>query len=350
VQLTVLTPKSTERGQTLPIWTFAILTALSLMFFSLNYANTLRWQIRAQNAADAAATMALSVQATQWNKITTILYAADVEEWRIRHLLQAMYDAAKLNGGCATQPTCLKIYQQLQPQYFKAVNRYTTDIQMLQAVSSIGSASQASDATTVIQRLKETCTNDPLPMADCAFTYHVIDYSHRTTTEQAGKDGLSYQLGGFSSPQDSTPVADWEPAQMEIATCATVQPLVNFGIFGQTSQPFTVIGRAAATNVTQTSEWFFPGITTNPNSKSLFQSAENYDTTDDTFASSSSPRDWYETNYPAIDYTALKYPIDNYYGNFVADDFEVMVCWWASVPTKPYTVNLPSQGTLCTQS
>jgi hypothetical protein len=341
-------PTNGERGQTLPIWTLAITTALTLMFFALNYANTIRWQIRAQNAADAAGTAALSVQATQWNKMMTVLYAADVEEWRIRHILEALIDVANSSGGCKGTGTCLKLYAALVPQYYKAVNRYTTDVGLLQSMSSISQASQASDATKVIQSLKATC-GSALELADCAFTYHIVNYGYRTTTEQAEKDAFSLQLGGFSSPS-SVPVAAWEPAQIEIATCATVQPMFTFSVFGVGPQPFTVIGRAAATNVTETSEWFAPGVTQNPgNANAFFQPAENYDPADDTFASSASPRDWYETNYPAINYQAYVAPIDNYTG-FSADDFEIMVCWWAAIPAKPYTTTKLTSQIACAQS
>jgi hypothetical protein len=338
-----------ERGQTLPIWTLAVLTALTLMFLSLNYANTIRWQVRAQNAADAAATAALTVQATQWNKMTAVLYAADIEEWRIRHVLQGMIDAGNGNGGCSLSGgTCLAIYGSLKAQYNRAVNRYTTDVQMLASMASYGLSAQSADATKIIQKLNATC-GSPLVLADCSFTYHIIDYSYRTTTEQAGKDAFYLQLGGFTSPQDSTPVADWEPAQLEIATCATIQPLINFSIFGFGPKPFTVIGRSAATNVTETAEWFAPGVTQNPaNGNAFFQPAENYNPTYDTFTSSASPRDWYQTTYPAIDYTA--YPSVNNYNGPIDSDFEVMAVWWAAIPELPYTTAPQNQKTLCTQT
>jgi hypothetical protein len=342
-------PSHAERGQTLPIWTFSVLTALTLMFFSLNYANVIRWQVRAQNAADAAATAALTVQATEWNKITSILYASDVEEWRMRHLMQGMIDASNGNGGCnKSGGSCLAIYTALRTQYIKAVNRYTTEVQMLQSLAPNGQTSQSADATKIVQDLKASCTSS-LPVADCSFSYHIINYSYRVTTEQAGKDAFYYQLGGFTSPQDTTPVVDWEPAQIEISTCATVQPIVTFSVFGLAPQATRVIGRAAATNVTETAEWFVPGVIQNPaNNNADFQVAENYDTTDDTFAGSASPRDWYETNYPAINYTA--YPSVNNYNGIVTEDFGIMAVWWSAIPELPFTTAGQSADGLCTQT
>jgi hypothetical protein len=342
-------PRHAERGQTLPIWTFAILTAMTLMFFSLNYANTIRWQVRAQNAADAAATAALSIQATQWNKMTALLYATDIEEWRMRSLIQGMIDASNGNGGCnKASGGCLLLYNAMQQQYDKSVARYTTGIQTLQSMATNGESSQSADATKVIQALKASCKTT-FAVADCPFTYHIINYGYRATTEQAGKDAFYLQLGGFNSPQDTTPVADWEPAQIEIATCATVPPIFNFSFLGPAPAPTNVIGRAAATNITQTSEWFFPGVTQNPaNNSALFQPAENYDSTDDTFASSASPRDWYETTYPAINYTA--YPSVNNYNGVVTGDFEVMAVWWAAIPELPYTTVTQNPTLLCSQT
>jgi hypothetical protein len=219
---------------------------------------------------------------------------------------------------------------------------------MLQAFSTPDTTSQSADATKVIKELAATCSS-PKPLADCSFTYHLIDYSYRTTTEQAGKDAFYVQLGGFTSPEDTTPIANWEPAQIEIATCATVQPLINFSIFGYGPKPFTVIGRAAATNVTETSEWFMPGQLVNPASSTnaMFQTAENYDPTDDTF-SAALPRDTYETNFPGIRYTA--YTSYQQYQGTPNDDFEIMVCWWAAIPALPYVTASQSQTTLCTQT
>src|SRR5580704_7977838 len=78
-----------QRGQTLPVWAFGILTVLTLIAFAISYGSMVLWQIRAQNAADAAAQGLLSVQATQWNETTALLTAAAVEEYRIRAIMQA---------------------------------------------------------------------------------------------------------------------------------------------------------------------------------------------------------------------------------------------------------------------
>ncbi|MDB5026331.1 MAG: hypothetical protein JWO66_20, partial [Candidatus Eremiobacteraeota bacterium] len=63
--------REAQRGQTLPFWTLAIAATLSLLFFMTNYANTVRWQIRAQNAADSAASAGIGTDANMYNEKTT---------------------------------------------------------------------------------------------------------------------------------------------------------------------------------------------------------------------------------------------------------------------------------------
>jgi hypothetical protein len=342
------------RGQTLPVWTLAVLTALTLMFFALNYANVIRWQIRAQNAADAAAAAALTVQANQWNKTTAILYAADVEEWRIRHIMQALIYMGVGNGGCNPNnggwaqyytDSCAPMYATLQPQLDKAIARYGNDIALLQAVATNGYAQQKSDAANVVHNLPYTCYLTP--HVDCSFTYHLVDYSPRATSQQVGKDAYYLQAGGFTSPQDSTPTSDFEPARIEVTTCATVKPLIPIGLFGGAPKPFTVIGHAAATNVPQTSEWFVPGVNVNPPTGAAFQVPEDYDP-QSVFGTYMT---LYFTYFEGMNYTS-QYPTSATYtpSSSMSDDFSVKLAWWASIPLLPYATPAQSQATLCTQT
>src|ERR1700676_5682575 len=89
-----------SRGQTLPIWSMGIAGALVLALAAMQYGEVLRWQVRAQNAADAAAVAALSVQTQTWNQQLALVYAASVEEWRIKNLLNALQAAAYADPGC----------------------------------------------------------------------------------------------------------------------------------------------------------------------------------------------------------------------------------------------------------
>jgi hypothetical protein len=93
----MMTNRHAERGQTVPFWAFSILMSLSLIFFIYNYSNTLRYQIRAQNAADSAATAALAGDAANLNSVQTLLLALNVQEFETRNVIAGVPDL--LTGG-----------------------------------------------------------------------------------------------------------------------------------------------------------------------------------------------------------------------------------------------------------
>jgi hypothetical protein len=376
------TTRRGERGQTLPVYLLAIITSLSLIFFSFNYANTLHWQMRAQTAADAAASAALSFQSLDFNKMSVLLYTADVEEWRTRHLLQAMLDVGVYhptnggnntsstigNGGCtfpaasnmsatpsSSKPggSCFWIYKNLYDQYLKSVARYTKDIEIIQSTAANMTAQQQSYDVQWNVHLSGSSCNYPI---DCAFSYYLIDYSNRPTTRGVGRDAGYVQMGGF--PETTTPIGVWQPARIEVAACKTVQPLVHFNFFGLGPQPFTVIGRAAATNVPINEEWLAPGVDQATILGGVFAPTEVYNVatdpayaTQDTYGASQSPRPWYETSYPALPYTARPSSTSMPYTlNRFGDDFEALVSWWTSAPIAPYVTTSFTQAQLCSQA
>jgi hypothetical protein len=79
-----------ERGQTLPFWVMGILTSLTLAFFISNYANTVKYQIHAQNAADSAAAAALSQDAAALNTTQTLLAALDLQTLKVQDAESAL--------------------------------------------------------------------------------------------------------------------------------------------------------------------------------------------------------------------------------------------------------------------
>jgi hypothetical protein len=219
----------------------------------------------------------------------------------------------------------------------------------LQALAPIGEASQQADATNIVNEMALNCGHNF--GGDCAFTYKLVNYGPRSANLQQVSSDAFFVGVGFtqSDPASTTPVADFQPAQIEIATCATVQPLIKFSFFGLAPQPFTVIGRAAATTVTVTEEWFEPGTFINPglapfSGTTVFQPTETYEPTGDV-VNNPSPRDWYSTNYPSQTYGA--FPSQNAYSaNNVAEDFSVMASWWAAIPEAPYS-GVETQAALC---
>jgi hypothetical protein len=79
-----------ERGQTMPFWIMALLVSLTLAFFVSNYANTVKYQIHAQNAADSAAAAALGNDAAALNSEQTLLAAFDIQEARVQNITAAL--------------------------------------------------------------------------------------------------------------------------------------------------------------------------------------------------------------------------------------------------------------------
>jgi hypothetical protein len=120
-----------ERGQTVPIWVLSIIASLALAFFILNYANTVRWQVRAQNAADSAAAAALGGDAARLNSVQLLLAAFDIQQLRVRDALGAVPTLIGANNckntvissGCATQLS-------------NAVTDLTTQINNLQNINT----------------------------------------------------------------------------------------------------------------------------------------------------------------------------------------------------------------------
>jgi Flp pilus assembly protein TadG len=92
-----------QRGQTIPFWVFAAITSIVLTFFIINYTNSVRWQIRAQNAADAAALATISGDASLMNQRTLTEYAAAYDEYRLRSVIYSIINAANGDGISPTQ-------------------------------------------------------------------------------------------------------------------------------------------------------------------------------------------------------------------------------------------------------
>jgi Putative Flp pilus-assembly TadE/G-like len=163
-----------QRGQTLPIWVFGLLTSLMLMVMVFDYANDVRWQIRAQNAADAVAESIISVQAQHYNKMLMNLHAAAVEEWRIRKTMTALLTVLQGNGGCGTSAhgglSCDYVYNSLRANYIADVNRYTQDVQTMAALAQYSYTQQQADMTQIAQGYNSSnCgSNGSSTQADCA--------------------------------------------------------------------------------------------------------------------------------------------------------------------------------------
>ncbi len=316
------------------MWLFGTLTALTLLFFLINYANVLRWQVRAQSAADAAASGAISVQSTQWNQMLVLLYSSSIEEWRIRRLLDMMLLTLRGSGGCgaAGWNLCVQDYAKMYDAYQKAVQRYTVDVTLMQRVSSATFSDYSNDARHLVDLFARNC--GATTGGDCAFSYTLNDFSPRASgLQDVQQDGLGFWIGGGTT---ATVKQDLQPAQLEVVVCHDVPPLIH-NFFGLQFGNFRAIGRAAATTVLTTQEWLQPGSITNPWSAAPFQTTEYYDA--DGVAGVSS--DWYMVDFSGNDtQTFTQYGAIN--EAIRVNEFTTFTGWWSSVPVRPYRGTLPA--------
>lgn len=269
-----------QRGQTFPIWVFGTLTVLTLLGFSVNYGNSLYWQLRAQNAADAAAQGALSIQATRWNAMIGDLHAAAVEEYRLRYLVRdlALMSSpnAQTNTYCSPwfggPASCTTMYADLVDQYLAASNRYTQDVQAMQALSTPTFSTDQSDVAAAVANLQTNCAKNT--GGDCGFAYTVINPTTRTSAlADVHSDCCGSEVGaGLVSPANLN--TSLYPMQIEVLACASVKPLFPSLLSYVTAPDFVALGRAAATTVMATQEFMEAGAMVNPVTSNVFQPSE----------------------------------------------------------------------------
>ena len=223
-----------ERGQTLPAWTLSIVATLTVLFFLTNYANVLKWGIRAQNAADAAASAGIATDANMYNQASTLEFAATVEETRMRYLLQAIANTVNYPAACGT--ACDSDYAKLVAAYQTAASNYGSITQAMQKGDNLTEGGLQNAPGKAIGMFSSNCT-----LFDCAFTYtSTINSSAETVDVVACKK-----------------VAFFSPALFGLGTSAT----------------FTALGRSVGT-LSPITETFVPGKT-NPATGQPFQPDES---------------------------------------------------------------------------
>ena len=164
-----------QRGQTIPFWAIATLVVIAMTAFLASFVNTVAWHIRAQNAADSAAAAGLSVYANVLNEESTLLYAAAVDEYRIRAVNQAMLNAMNGTGGCQASGTCGQDYQALYQEYSLLVAQagaFASDIQLLRQADNFTQGGQLQDERKAVQAFGNC--SQPGGGFDCAFTYNIV--------------------------------------------------------------------------------------------------------------------------------------------------------------------------------
>lgn len=340
-----------QRGQSVPIWAFGTLTALVLFAMALNYGSTLRWQIRAQNAADAAARGMLAVQTSQWNETISDVHAAAIEEYRLRNIMNDLLEVIQGSGGCDAKPgdsgptTCSAMYANLRQQYMDGLQRYTTDVLLLNRIDFPSQDDQVAQIKAALQLYQTNCGTST--GGDCAFNYSLVGATPRQNSyvEDVYADCCAFVVGGGTTV---TPKTDLSPLQLEVVACANVPPAFP-SFFQFTPQPYQAIGRAAATSIMGTQEFFYVGSLVNPITSAVFQPSE--------YPESSTGSEIFSTNDPnyRIDYGGN--PSDPYNnGNPAVSDgkwgfvytpenegFMAGTGWWQSMAIKPFSGQL-TQG------
>jgi hypothetical protein len=243
----------------------------------LNYGSVLRWQLRAQNAADAASRGLLSVQTTQWNQTVAALHATAIEEYRIRYLIRDLGEVIRGNGGCdnsagASGPTsCDAMYANLKSAYIAAIQRYTNDLQILNNANAPTQAQQVAAIKNALAKYEQNCGNPN--GGDCAFHYTLVAWKIRrdSTLHDVYADCCGATIGGNTT---GNPKTDLNPLEIEVVACANVPPAMPPFFKFTATPPNVAIGRAAATSIMATQEFMYVGSIVNPDTKQVFQPAE----------------------------------------------------------------------------
>ncbi len=327
-----------------------------------NWSCITRLQIQTQNEADAAAQLAILPQVTQFNQLSLGLYAANVEEYRLRTLMQSLVLNVQDSAGCdypsnGRYPTpeqdnvakpqqtipraynCRLNYPKLRQAYIDSVNRYTADIQMIESIGNISVAEQRKAPVNMIDTLTTKCNN-------CGTHYMLNAYTSRERVLSLGQlstDGISYKYDNANQGSHAQPNMIITPGTVDVTVCKEAKGLLP-NIFGQTMGPVHVIARSAATPIAVTQEWFEPGLARNAKTHGPYQPQESWapvNTVD------SSGKNWNMVNFSGNTATADSTK-QNYSTNIsnTAGEFAVYIPWWNSAVVHPIKLTSAEQATL----
>lgn len=336
-----------QRGQVLPVWAMGIMAMLIVTMAVVRYSDMVRWQVRAQNAADAAAQAIVALQTQQFNEMGMVLYAADVEEFRIRNILYALELTAYGNGGCAIDNSCKTRYAALEVQYLKAVARYNNEVIMLDRIAgNMDFTTMQSDASALLTDLASPTLCGKQGGGDCAFGYSLVSFTGRQPVYGVQMDARAFikpSLGGHMTPA-GTLNPSLDPAQVEVAVCADVpSPVPAF--FSFQPAPHRVIARAAATAVMMEQDWFQPGSLINPWTSAFYQPTEtpSGSTSND---GTGDAKDWYAVAF-AGNGSIANQTQNGYTFGIYNSEFTAYLGWWNAVPIRPQSGTLPDNQLGC---
>jgi hypothetical protein len=220
-----------ERGQTIPFWVFSTLTVLALLFFVINYANTVRWQIRAQNAADSSAIAKISGDAALLNNLTLLLYALNLQQIKSQAILGSTVNLLGGNTACgAVGLACVGSYVGVVNNTVANVGDLTTIVNQLSSAATTLSNLSANPVAMVNQVAGQGCVS---LQTDCSFSYSTM-----ITPFPTGAPPLTVQIDELS--------------------CRKIQPIA--GLFLHLAGPFYAIGHASI-RLSPLSSVLSPGVT-----------------------------------------------------------------------------------------
>ena len=187
------------RGQTLPLWVFGVAAMCALMFFTANYASMVRWHIRAQNAADGAASAGIATDANTANQSNVLAYAATIEEGRMRYLLQAIVNTVYSPGACSGTAACDAILAKLSTAYYTASGNYTAVTQQMRLIDAYTQSGLKNSPDKAAALVQSNCTT-----LDCGFTYTTaIDTTNEVVDVVACKNVATLVPAILGLPQTS---------------------------------------------------------------------------------------------------------------------------------------------------
>lgn len=310
-------------------------------FFALNYGNTLRWQIRAQNTADSAAQAILSLQTQEFNAMNAALYAASIEEYRIRALLNGMVLASHQQGGCGNLTDCSSVENQLESKYDQAVSRYTDDVKTLQRVTAtLTYGNVKNDAKALLSRI-ENCSA-PMDAAECGvFHYGALVIQQRADTQYVDMDAKRVIRPYVGVTTGLSLSRLFAPVQVEVSVCAVVKSLVP-SFYNWQFAPFHAMARGAATAVMVEEDWLQPGTLLNLYTALPYQPKEQQQTVTGAFNS------FYDLDFGGNSNVVVP---GQGYGSTIGTTgfYSVYLGWWNSIPIHPFSGSKPSPAALgCT--
>ena len=143
-----------------------------------------RWHIRAQNAADSAASAGIATDANMNNEVTTLIYAATVEETRLRFLLQAMANLVYDPATCTGTTACDAALTKLSAAYTVAAANYAAITVQMSNIDTLSRGGLTNSPATAAGMAPTHCA-----VLDCGFTYTTtIDSAHETVDVVACKN------------------------------------------------------------------------------------------------------------------------------------------------------------------